>query len=552
MRWFEWLLQYWRPRTPLPNEARAETRWDGLFWAPLAGDALAISTHHHYNLSSILHAYENEPLTVSTAFQPTLQGLSAELAPSRRGAWTNYGDALVATWEALLEARGFPGYDAFLDRWWNWWERYEGHRGGAVEITLKNLARGLRGRDAATLVGDSGALPRVAAGVAVHVLRARAAAAVDVKALRAEEERMVSSVWQLTLVTHERPEALAAMEFAARVAFRLAFRERLLPSRAGPSRVDRPLFPSMVWRAAESVSATMGCRFVRKSVRLAERLVAQAVRAAPLGLSAAGIQSAANAEADAAALSLLGGLLGNETANTREPRGGFGKSGALSALLPAVLYLAAKYESAGLRAALTASALVGGNSAARGLLLGLWLGAEHGLEPALQEQVEELQGRDAAARIRAAALQIDAGWTMPACPDQLCWSTPSESVTRTAGVVVRARAAPEISGVKIVLVNENPFPVRPYGAMRLLAEGAGEARGRVQQIPASAEILPGETLAVDIALEPVALEAKPEVYVGLLELVRPVDAADRYAGNPVVIDGREGAHFTAKVGRFRA
>jgi hypothetical protein len=106
--------------------------------------------------------------------------------------------------------------------------------------------------------------------------------------------------------------------------------------------------------------------------------------------------------------------------------------------------------------------------------------------------------------------------------------------------------------VKIVLVNENPFPVRPYGAMRLLAEGAGEARGRVQQIPASAEILPGETLAVDIALEPVALEAKPEVYVGLLELVRPVDAADRYAGNPVVIDGREGAHFTAKVGRFRA
>ena len=68
----------------------------------------------------------------------------------------------------------------------------------------------------------------------------------------------------------------------------------------------------------------------------------------------------------------------------------------------------------------------------------------------------------------------------------------------------------------------------------------------------SAEILPGETLAVDIALEPVALEAKPEVYVGLLELVRPVDAADRYAGNPVVIDGREGAHFTAKVGRFRA
>ena len=54
-----------------------------------------------------------------------------------------------------LQARGFPSYDAFLERWWGWWERYEGHRGGAVEITLKNLARGLRGRDAATLVGDS-------------------------------------------------------------------------------------------------------------------------------------------------------------------------------------------------------------------------------------------------------------------------------------------------------------------------------------------------------------------------------------------------------------
>merc|ERR1719160_342502 len=116
--------------------------------------------------------------------------------------------------------------------------------------------------------------------------------------------------------------------------------------------------------------------FLRRAYVDAERLCMRQAQRAPLGGELGGTRH----------LDLQGDLddLGNHhTEHLPTPQSSerqrelFGLSGGINAALPAILYLAWKYEKHP-ASALTANALLGGNSAGRAVVLGMLLGARSG------------------------------------------------------------------------------------------------------------------------------------------------------------------------------
>jgi ADP-ribosylglycohydrolase len=89
---------------------------------------------------------------------------------------------------------------------------------------------------------------------------------------------------------------------------------------------------------------------------------------------------------------------------TRAAIAGFGQMCALHAALPATVHLIATYAG-DLRQALIANVMAGGDSAARGMLAGMVLGAQRGIDAIPQQWLQELTARQ---RIAEALNAIDA------------------------------------------------------------------------------------------------------------------------------------------------
>ena len=436
------------------------------------------------------------------------------------------------------------GFAAFQTEWHRWMLGVQGHRGRAAEIALKNLERGLKGRHAATLVGDAGAAPRVLGLLAAFAADAHArlgarlgapSAADAARILGEVEEQLGRAAREIAMVTHDRPEALATSEFLARVAFRLLFREVLLPPTPLYVKhpLDRPTMPSLVWRAVDAVNRRLAVPFLRRAVRDAERLCGLQQQHAPLGGELGGA-GRLDPEGD---LADLGGDHTQRlpTPNTDETkRELFGLSGGLSAVLPAALYLSWKYER-NLGAALTANVMLGGNAAGRGVLLGALLGARAGSAALPGAWLAQLGAAEPARRSLGAlgperhASRGGAMLRYEPCPPELCGTADASSdiltsqdvriVAALAGSSRRLGAGSDRDERSLVVrlnvsnTGASGLPICPHGRLWLLWEAGGFARGRFQDVGGGAAATTAEAAAdlADGCLAPGEWAALPNV-----------------------------------------
>eukprot|EP00928_Gymnodinium_smaydae_P013820 TRINITY_DN15015_c0_g1_i1.p1 TRINITY_DN15015_c0_g1~~TRINITY_DN15015_c0_g1_i1.p1 ORF type:complete len:721 (-),score=170.26 TRINITY_DN15015_c0_g1_i1:122-2284(-) len=430
-------------------------------------------------------------------------GGSSGGGPEAVGQNTHYGEHLVAVLR-MLRSDGDQEAFAFdfvaFQRSWHAWQAGLGphaHRGLAAEITLKNLERGLAGRHAAALVGDVGAVPRLLALFSAFALQAARDVlleAGDFASVRARlehaEESFARAARELCMVTHDRAEAVELSEFLARVAFRLAFRETLLPPAPQFRRhpLDRHSMPSLLWRAAEGVQRQMAVPFLRRTVRDAERLCRLQMRRAPLGGELGGTRYL-DAAGD------LADLGRDHTSRLPTPQSDdrqrelFGLSGGVNAALPAVLYLAWKYEQHP-AAAFTANALLGGNAAGRGVMLGLLLGARAGSFALPQtwlaqlRSAEEVRSLLSVVTAKQATASSRPGLRYAPCSASLCGAFAEESdVVTSQDVRVRATViqSDEVAqggdGSAPAVSRRVPPPEGSAGDLRQLAH-TGDASGR--------------------------------------------------------------------------
>jgi len=611
-------------QNPFGNNAEALTqlaliRVNASVLGALLGDAAAQGTQHQYHnqgfyaplsalshdglalkdLAAALRLGPNGDKAAWMAEGPELQDKDITL-----GSGTNYGSHLLMALQFLLNGtRQTTSYHGFQAAWHQWQVGVPlEQRGKAAEIAVKNMERGLKGRNAATLVGDIGAIPRIPPLVAAFVISVskelRNATTMSSRrtVLQNAEAELGRAAQELTTATHDRPEAVIAGEFLARVAFKLVFREALLPSTPQWVRhpLDRPTWPSLIWRAADTVARQQQVPFLRKAMKDAVDLCARQQRRAPLGGELGGSRRL-NPEGD------LSDLGSHHTRKLPTPQSSdrqrelFGLSGGVSAALPATLYLAWKYEQH-LGAALTASALLGGNSAGRGVMLGLLMGALHGNNRASVPRtwLQQLQAMDPVTKILGSALRVrsSANLVPTYIPrHQLDWDAPdvsdvvtSDDVRIRAEVVEHQRSTAGDHMERHLLVRVNisnlgitGLPICQHGRLWLLWEAGGFARGRFREIGGTTGakplnvadrcILPRDwaSFAMNISsAEPEALRYELQHMVGLLEIVRPLRGAvgrkrleHPGVGNrirAVLVEGQreeDCEHFAAKIGRFR-
>lgn len=563
------------------------------FCDPAAFDDEGLSLR---DLSSLRH------LTLREAETSKLDLSTLEL-----GKGTTYGDHVLMTLLHLLPppAPGTAPEDSvsrfrfltFQEAWHNFQrvQSPEG-RGRAAEIALKNLERGLKGRHAATLVGDMGAVSRLPGLLAVFVAdSARALAMADPAdphgpegLVRTQEELLGKAAQEITMVTHDRPEALVAAEFFSRVAFRLIFRELLLPTTPiwVNHQLDRPSMPSLLWRSVVSVQRDMAVPFLKRAVRDAERLCGRQQKRALLGGELGGARRL-DPDGD------LEDIGSHHTEHLPKPQSDdnkrelFGLSGGISAALPAILYLAWKYEKHS-AAALTANTLLGGNAAARGVALGMLLGARAISGKAVPErwlgQLETsrraLDALSALAPNRA--LTFGSRLDYHPCEQMECITDSFHSdVTTSADVriiaapsgsvaIVDGRERRLLLEVNVSNTGASGLPVCPHGKIWVLWEAGGQARGRFRNVGGTAGLAdrclaPGQWLSFKMNVTTSEREAawqQDQYLVGLLEVLRPVRGATAQrlrgpgAGNLVqaaLVKGRpeDCEHFAAKIGRLK-
>jgi len=217
-------------------------------------------------------------------------------------------------------------------------------------------------------------------------------------------------------------------------------------------------------------------------------------------------------------------------------------------------------------------------------VLGLLAGARAGAAGVPQAWLAQLQ---VAPDVRRALSALDVARPLPPplrhspCPASLCevgdWRS---AVTTSADVRIEAVAvvpgdapAGEERRLTVRLNVSNlgvtGLPICPHGALWLLWEVGGTAKGRFREVGSLDDVpercvLPRQsaTLSVDISsLEPAALRGGPQELVGLLEILRPAPAAPQSwqpgAGNLVrarLLPGgpvKDCEHFAAKIGRLR-
>jgi len=588
----------------------------------LLGDAAAAGTQHRY-LQSGFAVSSPAMLKNGLAFQDLAAALQVVPAATVeqiiedssegdldkftmepvRG--TKYGDHLLMTLRLLLPGNGKLGildFSAFQRAWHQWQLGVRPEdRGTAATIALKNLERGLEGRQAATLVGDIGATPRLPVLVAVFALdacydirRSQANKALQ-PLLAAGEERLSRAAREITMTTHDRAEALVASEFLARVIFRLVFQDvLLLPTAAEWHPLDRPTVPSVLWRAVRAVRKAMGdIPFLRRVIIDTERLCMRQQRRAPLGGELGGVRQL-DPQNDLLDLGMHHTQRLPTPQSDSRQRELFGLSGGLSAALPAVLYLAWKYERHP-AAALTANTLLGGNSAGRGVILGALLGARNGGAaqiPAgwfaqLRSRPEVLQALRALNDDRLTGASASKLQYNPCLPSLCSPDRTSSEATTSGDVKIFASAVAggwmndgdatqRYVNVQLNVSNAGVtgLPICPHGKLWILWEAGGFARGRFRGVgdgPGIQDVAerclgPHQWTQFEVNIttgEPEALRPGRQHMVGLLEVLRPLRGprgrqrlTHPGVGNlvhAVVSRGQPPEaceHFAAKLGRF--
>lgn len=329
----------------------------GAFFGAIAGDALCLGSHYEYDARKIHAAYGHKSIEKFMSPGEMMGGQTHGIGWGERnyhpgkkaGGTTDYGDYNILVLEHLAAIADPPRpFDvaAMLPHWMN---RLENGWGSWIcTMTKETYAQVRRGVEVAQLGGISNAMAiRHIAGHAYY-----------------EDEETLVDLARKTMFTHKDLHALGGGEFFARVTHRVI-------NGATPA------------EAIEDVAVQMGGFFETKS--------AQAIAKAHEAMDE---NSALFKEpfADDLALTSMARLW---DVGRSEPIK-VGKASPTEGTLPGAIYFILKYaqHEEGLKKALQANAMVGGDNASRAIAIGMVLGAFKGVGAIPQTWKESLEQWD--------------------------------------------------------------------------------------------------------------------------------------------------------------
>jgi ADP-ribosylglycohydrolase len=314
----------------------------GAFFGALVGDALCLGSHYEYDAVKILRAYGNRPIERFMSPGEMMGGHTHGIGWGERnyhpgktaGGTTDYGDYNILVLEHLAAISDPPRALSVAALIPHWMQRLENGWGSWIcTMTRETYAQVKRGTPIEDLGGISNAM--AIRHVAAH-------------AYYETEEELVDAA-RKTMFTHRDPHALGGGEFFARVTHRVL--------NGAPPR-----------DAIESVASLMGGFFEHKAAQAIAKCAEEADPSSALSKEPF---------SDDLALTSMARLW---DIGRSEPIK-VGKASPTEGTLPGSIYFILKYADRedGLKTALQANAMVGGDNASRSIAIGMVLGAYKGV-----------------------------------------------------------------------------------------------------------------------------------------------------------------------------
>ena len=325
----------------------------GAFFAALVGDALCLGSHYEYDAQKIFKAYGNKPIEKFMGPGEMMGGQTHGIGWGERnyhpgkkaGGTTDYGDYNILVLEHLAATANPPREFSVADLIPHWEKRLTNNWGSWIcTMTKETYAQVQEGRPVHQLGGISNAM--ALRHVAAHAYY--------------DEEDTLAKVARQAMFTHTSEEALSGGEFFARVTHR----------------VINGMHPR---DAMELVAATMNSFIASK--------VSQAL---------AKHQEAINPKTTLSQEPFVDDLALTSMARLwdigRSEPIRVGKASPTEGTLPGAVYFILKYadHEDGLKLALQANTMVGGDNASRAIAIGMVLGAYKGLDALPSEWKETL------------------------------------------------------------------------------------------------------------------------------------------------------------------
>lgn len=326
----------------------------GAFFGALVGDALCLGSHYEYDAHKILRAYGNKPIEKFMSPGEMMGGQTHGIGWGERnyhpgksaGGTTDYGDYNIVVLEHLSctanPKRAF-NVSSMIPHWMN---RLENGWGSWIcTMTKETYGQVKQGIPVERLGGISNAM--AIRHVAAHGYY--------------EDEEELAGVARACMFTHRNAEALGGGEFFARVTHR----------------VIQGMTPK---EAIESVAVQMGGFFETKVAQAINKFQEATDENSPLS------QEAFVDDLSLTSMARLWDIGRSEPIKV-------GKASPTEGTLPGAVYFILKYANVhdGLKKALQANAMVGGDNASRAIAIGMVLGAYFGLNAIPQEWRETLE-----------------------------------------------------------------------------------------------------------------------------------------------------------------
>ena len=324
------------------NNLPKEEAIKGAFFGAIVGDALCLGSHYEYDAAKIFKAYGNSPLDKFMSPGEMMGGHTHGIGWGERnyhpgktaGGTTDYGDYNILVLEHLAAISDPPRPLSVAAMIPHWMKRLENGWGSWIcTMTQETHAQVKRGTPIEQVGGISNAM--AIRHVAAH-------------AYYETEEELVDAA-RKTMFTHRDTHALGGGEFFARVTHRVI---------NGAPPLD----------AIESIAAQMGGFFEQKAAQAIAKCKEEADP-----------ESALSKEpfSDDLALTSMARLW---DIGRSEPIK-VGKASPTEGTLPGAVYFILKYanQQDGLKNALQANAMVGGDNASRSIAIGMVLGAYKGV-----------------------------------------------------------------------------------------------------------------------------------------------------------------------------
>lgn len=339
------------------NDVSKEDAIKGAFMGAIVADALCLGSHYEYDAEKIYKAYGDKPIEKFMSPGEMMGGQTHGIGwgernyhPGKRaGGTTDYGDYNILVLEHLAAIANPPRAFSVAAMIPHWMSRLENGWGSWIcTMTKETYAQVKRGFTVEQLGGLSNAM--AIRHVAAHGYY--------------DDEEVLADVARKTMFTHKSGEALGGGEFFARVTHRVI---------NGATPQD----------AIEAVAIQMGGFFEAKTAQAIEKYNEATRSGSPLSREPF---------VDDLALTSMARLW---DVGRSEPIK-VGKASPTEGTLPGAVYFILKYadQEGGLKKAIQANAMVGGDNASRGIAIGMVLGAYQGIAAIPEEWKETLDQWD--------------------------------------------------------------------------------------------------------------------------------------------------------------